>query len=417
MKTIYHVGGWSRNYGDLSLQAGQMRVLQEDSDAPLRFVPVHCQQTWFHPDLIEKINDEADLLLVGGGGLIFHRPEDNSHSGWQFDVRLEDLEKIRVPLAVYAIGYNRFYFDGVGFAPIMERHLRAVQDRAILFGVRNRGTRDAVIGHGLDPARVELLPDPGLYVPPSRLELDCLKDQPLKIGLNWAGDRPHFRFAEPWEANRELFIDTLCSALHRLLDAAGGGRVVFVPHLQENIDSEVYPLFAERLGERIVNLEHVAPHIYPPSATQAAFLADVYRQMDLVLGMRGHATIVPFGVGTPVLGMGSHNKVKFFLSDVGLGHRLIDTQTRPDGGGVDAIYRQMAEVLAARDAERRHIAERATVCRAATRDFHRRLFERMESAHAPERTAVPVRLPLPPMYRRILPSSGGLAAGGRLRLR
>lgn len=35
---------------------------------PLNIVPLDNQKTWFHPDLISKMNDEADLLLLGGGG-------------------------------------------------------------------------------------------------------------------------------------------------------------------------------------------------------------------------------------------------------------------------------------------------------------------------------------------------------------
>ena len=117
MIRIAHVGGWGRNYGDLALQAGQMRVLREDAPEALDFLPIHCQQTWFHDDLIDMINETCDLLMLGGGGMIFHRPEDSSRSGWQFNIALEDLEKIKVPLAVYAIGYNPLHFDELKLLP------------------------------------------------------------------------------------------------------------------------------------------------------------------------------------------------------------------------------------------------------------------------------------------------------------
>jgi polysaccharide pyruvyl transferase WcaK-like protein len=43
---------------------------------------------------------------------------------------------------------------------------------------------------------------------------------------------------------------------------------------------------------------------------------DVYRAASLVVGMRGHATMIPFGLGTPVLSIISHPKMKYFLDDI-----------------------------------------------------------------------------------------------------
>lgn len=67
-KTIWHVGGWNRNYGDLALQASMAERFHAQATEPLNIVPLDNQKTWFHPDLISKMNDEADLLLLGGGG-------------------------------------------------------------------------------------------------------------------------------------------------------------------------------------------------------------------------------------------------------------------------------------------------------------------------------------------------------------
>jgi hypothetical protein len=45
---------------------------------------------------------------------------------------------------------------------------------------------------------------------------------------------------------------------------------------------------------------------------------DLYRQADLVVGMRGHSMIVSVGVGTPCVGIISHPKVEGFLRECGL---------------------------------------------------------------------------------------------------
>jgi polysaccharide pyruvyl transferase WcaK-like protein len=39
--------------------------------------------------------------------------------------------------------------------------------------------------------------------------------------------------------------------------------------------------------------------------------------MDLVFGMRGHAQMIPFGVNTRIISLGTHKKLKYFLQDIG----------------------------------------------------------------------------------------------------
>ena len=114
MKTIYVVGGFGRNYGDLVLQESLFGRLRKFASGPINIVPIDCQTTRFHEGLVDLINETGSLLIVGGGGFIFHRPEDKSVSGWQFNISVSLLKKLRVPLVVYGIGYNRFFFDDRG---------------------------------------------------------------------------------------------------------------------------------------------------------------------------------------------------------------------------------------------------------------------------------------------------------------
>lgn len=338
-----------------------MEMLRAASSSPLNFVPVDCQKTMLHPALIDEFNAKADLLLVGGGGMVFHRPEDDSHSGWQFNVRQEDLDDIKVPLVIYGIGFNQFYYDDHGFEPRLNGHLRATQDKAALFSVRNRGTFDELVSRGLDPARMEVIPDPGMFVPPSPIELPGIGEDEFKLGLNWAGDRAHHRFPDPWQTTRNAVIEALCQAILRLFDTLGGGKLIFIPHLSD-IDSEVAPLFEERLGKVFYNVETELPYIYPPSQAQVPFLADIYRQMDLVIGMRGHANIIPLGMNTPFIGFGSHNKNHFFLDEVGEPENMISLQDYPNGCSSDEMFDAIMRVI-----DDKTLGARLAECRARMR--------------------------------------------------
>jgi len=327
-KTIWHVGGWNRNYGDFAIQAGLQCMLRRVAGEPLIFVPVDCQRTWFHPALIDRMNAEADLLLVGGGGMVFNRPEDDSHSGWQFNIAMEDLARVDVPIVVHGIGFNQFAYDRSGFRPQMNDHLRRTQETAALFSTRNEGTRAELMRRGLDGDAMAVLPDSGMFVEPGPIVLPGSDGDGVTIGVNWAGDRVEQRWPGDPEETAAAVARSLAEALRDVL-AARGGRVLWVPHLME-IDRHARPIFEEVLGESLIDLEQAMSHIYPPSLYQVPFLADVYRQCDLVIGMRGHANIIPFGVGTRVIGIGSHNKNRFFLEEIGEPNALIDVRRYPD---------------------------------------------------------------------------------------
>jgi hypothetical protein len=319
-------------------------MLRRIASRPLNFTPVDCQRTWFHPALIDRLNAEAALLLVGGGGMVFHRPEDDSHSGWQFNIAPEDLDRVRVPLVVHGIGFNKFHYDNSGFKVQMDAHLRRTQERAELFSVRNTGTKEELVRRGLDGDRIEVIPDSGMFAAPSPIEIPGAAQGPLTIGLNWAGDRVDQRWPGASEETARAVARNLAEALAAVLAARGGGRVVWTPHLVE-IDRHCRDVFEAVLGDAFIDAERALAHIYPPSLYQVPFLADIYRQCDLVIGMRGHANIVPFGVGARVIAIGSHAKNRFFLSEIGEPASLIDVRGYPAGCGVTEIRSIVERVL------------------------------------------------------------------------
>jgi polysaccharide pyruvyl transferase WcaK-like protein len=57
--------------------------------------------------LVNRIN-KTKGLVVGGGGLFLKDTNPNQYSGWQWPCSVEMLNKIKVPMVLFAVGYNRF---------------------------------------------------------------------------------------------------------------------------------------------------------------------------------------------------------------------------------------------------------------------------------------------------------------------
>ena len=374
-RVIYHVGAWAGNFGDSVLQRSIVENLQSVSPYDLEFRPIQAQQTDVVGELIDEINRDGDILLVGGGGLIFNRPQDKSLSGWQFSSNVGDLDRIEVPIVVYAVGYNQFAFDPFRFSEQTIEHLQKTVDRAALFSVRNNGSRRDLEALGVK-GNIEVIPDPGMFIKPREVTIPQLNPKRLKIGVNWTTDRAELAFPEPWEVHKEKALSGLveaCAGLSERHDA----QIIYISHMHR-FDTELIDRLRAGGVKDLLILEEALPSLFPACLATAPEFADVYRQMDLVIGMRGHANIVPFGQGTPIIGFSSHRKVRYFLEDVGLERYMIDLGD-PEACSAERILDAAQCYLANKDDYRMIAQASLSKAREAACDFNRRAVGLLET--------------------------------------
>ena len=114
-RTIYHVGAFGRkNLGDEAIRIAMHDMFNElapEYGLDLHWNVIDCQATVFTPEVIEDVNRNADMLLIGGGGLLWDKPELKSPSGWQFQIETEHIDLIEVPIVCYALGWNVFPYN------------------------------------------------------------------------------------------------------------------------------------------------------------------------------------------------------------------------------------------------------------------------------------------------------------------
>lgn len=67
---------------------------------------------------------------------------------------------------------------------------------------------------------------------------------------------------------------------------------------------------------RYIKKYHFPYHFKDVSAWDAGKLMTFYNKMDVVLEMRGHVRMIPFGVNCQIISLGTHEKMKWFLEDI-----------------------------------------------------------------------------------------------------
>lgn len=304
---------------------------------------------------LERLNARR-AVIVGGGGLFLPDTAPNGNSGWQWNIPDDVLARITTPLAVFAVGYN--VFDGQRYR--RERFaasLRALVERSAFFGLRNHGSvarvRELLPESLRDKVRYQPCPttvarhlDPGLAEPAVREDtvlINCAYD---RAGLRFGHDYGHF-LAEMAAAIRTVSVSAeVRYAAHMPADE----RFVDDLRREHGLTLPVEPLY--RLSNDAIR--------------------DLYRRTRLVIGMRGHAGMIPFGCGTPVISLVSHPKLAYFLADI----------DRPDWGvsvHERALGARLAEraraVLADHPAAVSDVHDRQRMLWSVTRDNLARLRE------------------------------------------
>ncbi|MFC9282865.1 glycosyltransferase [Streptomyces collinus] len=263
-----------------------------------RWHSVHAHRL-FDEAAVERVNARRGLV-IGGGGLFIPDTMPNGNSAWQWNVPDERLRAIDVPIMVFAVGFNAF--DGQSYrARRFNESLRLLVEKSAFFGLRNHGSI-AKVRSLLPPElhdRVVFQPCPttvtrqlvaGWTDPSYREDTVLLNAAYDRAGLRFGHDYGHF-LNETAKAVRAIGAHTEVRCVAHSLDDE---RIAFDLRREHGISLPVIPMY-DFSGDEI----------------RAA-----YAKTRLVIGMRGHAGMIPFGVGTPILSLISHPKMAYFLRDI-----------------------------------------------------------------------------------------------------
>lgn len=301
------------NYGDTLLFEAVRHLFHGYNDrSSFRFQGSTNLRDVVGPKLVSALNENYDAVVIGGGGLFLADTNPNERSGWQWNCSLELLEKIDIPIIVFAVGNNRFPGQK-DFSPKFVEHINLLAEKSIFFGLRNRGSVETIKEY----LRPELR-DKVVYQPcPTTLSSYLFPDI-------------HVSRREP---KRELSIQALVG---KRQTAAGFDKEAIYDQCFEALNglrSKGWKIssfsnargdnaFSVEMREALRSEEH-----HKLFGSRNIFQAlDFFAQTPLVVGMRGHAQMIPFGLGTPILSLLVHNKLKYFLDDIGFPEFCVDVR-------------------------------------------------------------------------------------------
>lgn len=294
---VAHISAFSYfNAGDTLLPLALQDVFQQKQ--VIKWYPVHVHHVV--DDKLIRLLNSTKGIVIGGGGLFLRDTNPNDLSGWQWSCSLEQLGKIEVPLVVFAVGYNKFR-KHEEFRPIFREHIRAMADKSVYIGLRNSGSIEEIKKYLPSSSHEKIRYQPCMTTITSEIypKVTDYEEKEEFIALNCAFDRSHLRYGEN--------IGQICTDIAKVAkELSKIAPVKYYSHM--HTDENILP-FLQCYGVpfEVVRLYQTHPRE----------IIRAYAKPSLVIGMRGHAQMIPFGCQTPIVSIVSHNKIQWFLEDIG----------------------------------------------------------------------------------------------------
>lgn len=293
---VHLVADITSNAGDYIL--GKSLKMLVENGTPITWKTVHIVRP-VTEDVVELCNRSKGIVL-GGGGLFLKDTNPNQISGWTWPCSLEALQQIEKPIYVMGVGYNRFRGQEE-FDPIFTESVNALVEKSAFVGLRNHGSIRAVRSYLREDLRDKVKFHPCATTVLSKLyKLPKREGTEPFIAINCAYDRMHMRYGE--------HVNEVMMAIARVAKKLSADyRIKCYIHCEADAQ---FNQFLDRMAvpyEDVMLMKEMSSDEY----------LKYFTEPELVLAIRGHAQMIPFGCITPTISMISHDKLAWFLEDIG----------------------------------------------------------------------------------------------------
>ena len=300
----------SANWGDKALCYAAQKQF-ENTFGEISWGNVNCRGIYTEDD-VDFIN-LYDLIIVGPGGLILPDTAENYRSGWQWGISSELMRKIKIPIIVYSIGWNLFPGQ-VNNDKVLRENLQTLASMSTFLSLRH--SEDvSIFNEYTDTDKAVLNFCPSICIDEFKV------NDSKKVGINIAGDRSKIRYHDI-----DLVIKNIRRFIH-LLELRGYEPII-VNHMM--VDSEMGYRITRNSNVRRVDL----------SERSVAHGIEFYRSLGYMFATRGHAQMIPMGLGVKTASLISHPKLSRFLNDISADSTAIDiNDARLDLKCIDMMHK------------------------------------------------------------------------------
>lgn len=301
VKSIWYVGGSAQSYDGWLPYYGFVETMRSRSKQPVYFTYIDGHSTYLSPAIIEQINNNADLLVIGDGGFVNYR----NNLEPKYNINHENISSIKVPI----VGLSIEDFTVCQDADMWDS-LRVFVDSAALFSVGHGYSFGILDQHNINTDKVFSAFNPAVVVKPISTHCGIFNTGRFNIGINWTSQSSNRQYESVKDIARNFDIKIYLLE-HDIIGIQNQWEKL---HMRESITSwlekEEFSILYDDLGNEL----------YPPSYHSVPLMADVYSHMDVVIGESAYSGMLAFGLGIPFFGVSDNDRMRHLTADINAEH-------------------------------------------------------------------------------------------------
>jgi len=188
MKKIYHYHIYNTNLGDRAIHEGIWQMVEEAYSGEIEWVKMDLNNDECTMEVIERMNADGDMLIIGGSGLysnFYWKNYEGAH--WYFPCNWKNYVDINIPIVIWGSGMN-MDFLGTKEKPLSkeaEEAIKVMHQFTALSSVRDLYTY-AYVTEKLGLKDIKMIQDPAYFLKSEKFETG-VNEKRCNIGINLAG--------------------------------------------------------------------------------------------------------------------------------------------------------------------------------------------------------------------------------------
>lgn len=319
---VLHIASFIGNVGDNANHKGSEFLRSQFLDYEFQITRKEIREFYwkewvFNSEDFVNESNTYDLVMIGGGNY-FELWVENSKTGTSIDLSIEYLQKIDTPILFYSLGCDL----GQGVPQENIEKFRIFMDyltnnNKYFVSVRNDGALsniEKIYGDRYKNKIVEI-PDGGFFTNVPNIEHFEIEEEMTNILINVAGDMPEVRFPGREDTiTYETFTREFAKAIEELSFIYNKRlNFIFVPHIFRDIKTsyDIIDNINDKVRRKYVK---VAPYLIGDKGHDYIF--SLYKQSNLILGMRFHSNVCSYALNKNVIGLSNYIQISNLYKDI-----------------------------------------------------------------------------------------------------
>jgi len=288
-KPIFYYSIRSNNVGENAIRESIVANIKQQIDVPVVFFDIKRDELT-EERIIKQVNSDASMLMIAGGGLYVNQ---NSKSGFYFPCNPDFFLKIKVPIVLFGIGFNRNLQGDLFKDALKEKakgSIQTINGLACISTVRDQNTYDIL--KSLHINHHKLILDPACFLSTPNLRKE------RRVAIQIAQHSPILGRYDGNNYFRQKNIENYARICEYLKSKRFEVIYTAFDPLEQSIALELKKLFPDL---EVLNTDNIQE------------ILQEYARCSFTIGMKMHSNILSFATGTPFISIYYDVKSQEFL--------------------------------------------------------------------------------------------------------